>query len=151
MDVAIITIIGSTVVTIIGAITLAVVTIIKALRDNTAITVAGQVAGAARGVVRDKRIQEIHILTNGRLTAALKLIMVMSKKEWLRTNSEEDKATYESALAELTKSEDAIHRISVENERDMDVVTARMAETKLASLISGVVEANDLPSVPIIH
>jgi len=158
MDVTTIGAIVAGVLAILAVLIPGIISIIKELKqntiitkDNTAITVAGQVAGAARGVVRDKRIQEIHILTNGRLTAALKLIMVMSKKEWTRTGTQEDKDIYDAAQLEVSKSEDAIVRVSAEDEDDESLIAARAAEKKLALLTNKVIEDNGIPPIPIVH
>jgi hypothetical protein len=125
------------VILIIGAIAAGAVLIINALKKEQAhtreIVIAGQRAGAARGRVRDKAVHEIHIETNGRLTAALNLVLVFAKREADRTGLAEDVAAYQSALAAVEKNE----RIATKpmlDEDDHDVRQAMAAEAQLASL-----------------
>ena len=138
MDGATIAIIIAGIVTIIGAVTTSVISIIKAIRENTKITVAGQQVTAARGKVRDKKVQEIHILTNSRLTAALNLVMVMAKREADRTGKPEDLETYKVALAEVKKAEEATEVITLEDRNDEDLINAKLAEDKLHILTNNI-------------
>ena len=129
-----ITLIIAGIVTIIGAATPAIILIIKAIKQNTQITVAGQRAGAARGKVRDKKVQEIHILTNSRLAAALNLVMVMAKREADRTGKPEDIANFRAAEVEVHKSQAATDLINAEDRDDEDLINAKFAEDKLKNL-----------------
>ena len=131
MNIETLTALGGVIVLIIGAVTTASIRIIKAIKVNNRITVAGQEAGAARGKVRDKRIQEIHVLTNSRFTAILKLILVMTKKEADRTKKAEDLEIYNAALEQVKISEEAANKVMLIREDDEDVIAARLAETRL--------------------
>jgi len=92
-------------IAIIGALVTGVIKITAALRDTKRIVVTGQVAAAAVGVLRDQKIQEIHLLVNSRLLTVLRLLVTVTKKEFDRTGTESDRVMYEQALGELTKAE----------------------------------------------
>lgn len=139
MDIPTITALSGFAVLVIGAIAGAAVKIIRAVNEDKQVTIAGQRAGAARGRVRDKKIQEIHILTNSRLTAALTLIMTMAKKESDRTGKKEDVDLYEQAKEEVKKAEEATQKILVPDPEDIDLIAAHSAEAKLDFLTKKIV------------
>jgi len=138
MDIPTITAVGGMMVIVIGAVSTAAVKIIRAIKYDTRVTVAGQRAGQARGRVRDKKVQEIHLLTNSRLAAALNLIVVMAKREADRTGKAEDLATFKAAQNEVKKVEEATILITDEDRNDEDLVNAKIAEDKLKTLTESV-------------
>ena len=81
------------VVTILGAFT----AMIKELRSNT----RDIAQNTKEGRVRGKTLHKVHLLTNSRLGAALKLLVRMTKKEADRTKDPDDIAAYQEALKEL--------------------------------------------------
>ncbi len=117
-----------------------IVTIINALKQNTAITVAGQKASQTRGVVRDSKIQEIHLLVNSRLQTVLKLLVVSTKREADRTHSIEDIAAYQNALKELELSEVAATELSkaFAEESSAQEIEALKAEQNVVELTKSV-------------
>src|SRR5712671_3915900 len=78
--------------------------IINVIEANKRLLVAGQVYNAKKGDIRDVRIKEIHFLVNSRLTAALRLVVVLSKKEADRTGLPQDVKVYEQAQRELDEA-----------------------------------------------
>jgi len=139
MSVEIVTVIIAGIVTILGVLIPGIIAIIRALKENTKITIAGQKALAARGIVRDKKVQEIHILTNSRLSAALNLVMVMAKRESDRTSNPADVATYKAAVEEVRKAEEATDKITLEDRNDENLIAAKLAEEKLRTLTDNTV------------
>lgn len=134
-DAVTVTLITGSIVTIIGAIVNGTNKIIEAINANRAVTIAGQDASRARNKVQTTQIQEIHILSNSRLTAALRLIMIMSKKEADRTGTKEDIDTYNAALIELQKAEQANSILKNSTPDNEDTQAALVAENKLTELI----------------
>lgn len=57
-----------------------------------------------RGIKQDRRIKQIHILVNSRLTVALKLVAMFTKREAERTKNPDDMAAYEEAAKELRRA-----------------------------------------------
>ncbi len=155
--------ISAAIVLIMGAFFAGIKLIITTLKETkTAIhsvdasTVATQVVVAAsaeasrtRGVVRDGKIQEIHVLVNSRVLSILRMIVFLTKKEALRTNLPDDKHAYEEALSELSRAEAAASIISSTDlsTRIADENQANEADRKLNILIaatSGAKRVDDL-------
>ncbi len=90
---------------VIGAVAAGVVKILSAIQATRGLVVAGQDVSNARGVVRDKKIKEIHLLVNSRLLTVLRLLVLMTKKESERTNAKEDLDAYNVAQLELARAE----------------------------------------------
>lgn len=133
MDAAMISAIGGVVVLVIGAIAAAVVRVVQTKAD---LLVAGQQAQGAQSKVRDNKIQEIHLLVNSRLLTVLKLLVVVTKKEALRTGDPADIEAFEEAQAELTKAEASAQTVSqlVNRDSKADEAAAVVATDKLIKL-----------------
>jgi|SRR6185503_9092021 len=137
MDATIIASVIAGILAILAVLFPGILSIIAALKKNTEITVAGQEAVAARAVIRDNKIQEIHLLVNSRLLTVLRLLVVLTKKEADRTNSADDIQAYNEALKELQQAEAAskiISKMSAEDlvKQEQDAVVAEQ-KVKLLS------------------
>lgn len=118
---------------VIGAITIAANVILRGIRETRAITIAGQEVVAAKSVVKDNKLQDIHVLVNSRLLSALRLIVFLTKREAERTGIPADTLAYQEAAEELKRAEEANITPVTGNAEDSQAVTA--AEDRLAALI----------------
>jgi len=121
----IVAVVAAAVVTIIGSLTAAIVSVITTLRTKTKVVEAAAEA-QVRGKSQDRQLRKIHLLTNSRLAAALKLLARMTKKEADRTKDPEDVAAYEEARRELESAN--IGTMAVEIEEEAEVREAKEAE-----------------------
>lgn len=144
---------STAIIAIIGAIVGGTVKIIEALHSNSAkvvagqvetreLVAAGQVAGRARGTVRDRKVEEIHLLVNSRLLTVLRMLVAVYKKEAERTKSDEDVEAYHKAQEELSKAEASAVSVSdgivVQGTSDEEYLAA-IAEAKLDQLTSAII------------
>lgn len=97
--------------TIVGVIVGGIVTIVREIRASRSVITTEQTASAGRGAARDTVINEIHILVNGRLIAALRMVALLTKREADRTKSPEDQTIYEGARDDLARAEAAAQLI----------------------------------------
>ena len=114
----IVAVIAAAVVTIIGSLTAAVVSIITTVRTTNKKVAASAVEAQVRGKSQDRQLRKIHLLTNSRLAAALKLLARMTKKEADRTKDPEDIAAYEEARRELEAAEVGTIAVEIEEEAE---------------------------------
>lgn len=144
MDVATISVIIAGAVTIIGAIVAGTVTIITTLKSTSKeVTLTKNMmevsaaAGVAKGKVRDRKIQEIHLLVNSRLLTVLRLLVAVTKKAADKTGEKDDIIQYEAALIELQKAEASAKTVSYVNQQDSadEDEQAMEAERKLEVII----------------
>lgn len=139
------------IVTVIGALTTAVISILTSIREtrtNTQqtkdLTVAAAEVSKARGVVRDNKIQEIHLLVNSRLLTVLRLLVSVSKQLAVLTGKPEDVASYEAAKVELAKAEASANVVAtVNNEQsNTELIAAEDADKKIADVIAKVKDSD---------
>lgn len=132
------------IVTVLGALSAAIVAVIKSTHraeqtgKTTQELVIGQAAaGQARGKVRDAKIQEIHLLVNSRLVTVLRLLVAVTKKMADQSGSQADIEAYTAALAELEKAEASARVVAAIAPKDPaeDEHKAVVAEEKLASVM----------------
>lgn len=138
--------IGTGVVLILTTLIGGTIKIIAALKDMKTVTAAGQEAisaqqdvGVKHGVIRDRKVQEIHLLVNSRHVAVVRLLVTMAKKEADRTGLAADLQLYQEALAELRQAEASARMVAeVQSEGGPDVEREAMdlveAEAKAAAL-----------------
>lgn len=127
-------------VAVIGAITIAANVILKGIRETKAdirnnrdITVAGQEVVAAKSIIKDNKLQDIHVLVNSRLLSALRLIVFLTKREAERTGIAADNLAYQEAAEELKRAEEA--NITPVTGNPEDALAVSDAEEKLAKLL----------------
>lgn len=125
---------------VIGAIGGAAVKIIRAVNEGNNLTVSAAIASRRRGAVRDRNIQEVHLLVNSRLLTVLRMLVSQTKKEAERTGNSDDIQRYQSALSELSRAEAAAARHTehqsdeheaVEADRDFDKLVEESASTDI--------------------
>jgi hypothetical protein len=103
-----------------------IVSIIRALRETKASQThisEEQDSSKLRGLKRDRKIQEIHLLVNSRLVTVLRLLVAVTKKEADRTADPSAISAYKEALAELTRAEASTQGVISEGamSRDVDI------------------------------
>ena len=115
--------------------------VITAIRSTTKSTneavIASAEASQKRGVVRDIKLQEIHLLVNSRLVTVLRLLVANTKKEAERTGEQADIRAYEEALRHLDQAEASAKseaKFSAEAQR-INEADAASAEVKLVEVL----------------
>jgi hypothetical protein len=160
---ATITLVSGAIVTIIGALFAGFTTIITTLRDTrvkvtsveanavaTRVVVAADAeASQTRDHVRDRKIQEIHILVNSRLLTVLHMLVTLTKKEAERTHLNEDIKAYEEALADLQRAEASSGVMKTIDSviGEANEAQAVVADKKLTTLISALAETKRVEDV----
>lgn len=128
------------ILSILTALVTGILSILKVVRSTRSTLIAGTLAHKARGVVRDKKIQEIHLLVNSRLLTALRLLVMLTKKEAARTNEPGDVAAYNEAVKELERAEAATKIVTRAQDGDTEVEEKRadLADSQLIALIESI-------------
>lgn len=85
------------IVALISALFAGTVTILQTMRETK--TMVTNIED--KGVQRDVKLDEIHVLVNSRLSAVLRMLVATLKKEAERTKDPVDVVAYETALKEL--------------------------------------------------